>query len=76
MDFLISITSWLPIIFYRNNLLISRFPKSNRIKITSVENFEKNKDDLITNWLDYDLDISPKFNCEKILIPDYCFHGF
>jgi hypothetical protein len=48
-DFLIDINSWTSLTFYRNNSLISRYPESDRIKICSIDNFNKNIDLLTKN---------------------------
>ena len=49
------IASWSPTIFYKNNGLISVYPKTNRIKwVKGFSEFSKNREDIINNNLDYD----------------------
>jgi len=56
-DFLREICSWSTLVIHKNNWIISKFPKTNRIKsVVSNKDFEKNRDDLINNWIDYDFD--------------------
>jgi len=51
-EFLIEISSWTPVIFYKDYWVISRYPKTKRIKwVLSVEEFEKQRDNLSS--LDY-----------------------
>lgn len=55
--FLKEIVSWATIVLYRNNWIISKFPHTERIKnIIKNEEFEKNRDDLVKFWLDYNFD--------------------
>jgi len=52
-DFLKEIVSWTPVIFYKNNKMISRYPKTSRIKWTiDVKEFENQRDNLYSS--DYD----------------------
>gem|GEM_PF-1168729 len=49
-----TILSWLPFVLHKNNGMISRFPKSDRIKgVVKSSEFDKNSDDLINNGIDY-----------------------
>ena len=54
-DYLKEITSWSPIVFYKNNWLISVYPETNRIKwVQSFSEFASQREDVVNYWLDYD----------------------
>ncbi|MDP2090625.1 MAG: hypothetical protein Q8K30_03415 [Candidatus Gracilibacteria bacterium] len=54
LKFLLEITSWLPISFYKNNGNISKYHKSDRINICSIEEYQNNRDNLLLKGFYYD----------------------
>ena len=47
-DFVMGICSWFPMIFYKNNGIISRYPETKRItEILKSKDFENSRDGLI-----------------------------
>jgi len=68
-DYLKTIVSWSTFVLYKNNWLISKFPETNRIKkIISHKEFEKNRDNLIEKWIDYDFENNFFENYKKLLL--------
>jgi len=54
-DFVKEIASRCPFVFHNHAWVISRYPKTDRIKnVVSNSTFRENRDNLINNWLDYD----------------------
>jgi len=74
-DFLKEIVSWIPIVFYKNNWIVSRYPKTNRIKwVLSIKNYEENRDNLIKNWNNYNFSLNFLENFKNLYknIPHSC----
>jgi len=65
-DFLKEIVSWHPFILNKNSWLVSRFPKSSRVKICDKKEFEENRDDLVKSWINYDFEKDFLNNFEKL----------
>jgi len=51
-EFLMEICSWTPLVFYRNDKYISKFPVGNRSQITSFSDFESERENLNKNTID------------------------
>ncbi|MDD2870799.1 MAG: hypothetical protein PHS49_02315 [Candidatus Gracilibacteria bacterium] len=68
LEFLLEITSWLPISFYRNNGNISKYHKSDRINICSIEEYQKNRDDLLKKGFYYDYSKDFFSNYKKLFL--------
>jgi hypothetical protein len=63
------IVSWSPIVFYKNNWLISKFPKTDRIKkVIHYSEFEKNIENLMEKWIPYNFDVDFFENYKKLLL--------
>lgn len=71
-DFLKEIVSWKPLVFHKNNWLISVYPESERIKkICTFDEFEKNREELTKKWIDYDFNKTFLENFKKLLDDSY-----
>lgn len=58
-QFLKEIVSWQPIVFYKTDGVISRFPKTERIKsVVKCSNFDKINEDILSNGQDYNFALS------------------
>ena len=64
--FLMEIASWSGMAFYRNNWLISKYPESDRIKISSIKDYEDKVDEAIDYWNDYDFGKNGFENFQKL----------
>lgn len=53
-DFLREIASWITLSFYKNNGFISVYPKSDRVEVCSIKEFQENRDSLTEEWKEYD----------------------
>ncbi len=49
-DFVMDICSWWPIVFYKNNNIVSKFPPTNRSSIIPHLQFDSNRDGLIDRF--------------------------
>ncbi len=68
-DFLKEIVSWSPIVFYKNNWLISKFPETDRIKkVIHHSEFEKNIENLMEKWTPYDFGVDFFENYKNLLL--------
>lgn len=65
--FLKEIASWNPIILHRNNWIISRFPETERINITSISDYTKNRESLYWKWNQYIFENNFFSNFQKLL---------
>jgi len=67
-QFVKEIMSWTPLVFHRNNGLISRWPDTDRVKICSIKGFNESRDDLIkTTCRDYNFEKDFFNNYSKLL---------
>ena len=64
--FLVEIASWSGMAFYRNNWLISKYPESERIKISSIKDYEDKIDEAIDYWRDYNFNKSGFQNFQEL----------
>ncbi len=55
-NFLKEVVSWHPYILNKTDNLISRFPKSERIKIIDKDSFNESRDDLTKKWIEYNFE--------------------
>ncbi len=54
-DFLKEIVSWQPIVFYKTDGIVSRFPKTERIKsVVKYSDFDKVNEDIFDRGQEYD----------------------
>jgi hypothetical protein len=52
--FVREIVSWCNMVFQKNNWLISKYPSTDRIKISPMKQFNENNDNLVKLWVNYD----------------------
>ncbi len=57
-DFLMEILSFVPVVFYKYNNLISKFPPWERVQVISIDAFNSSRDRLIEKSNNYNLDES------------------
>jgi len=67
-DFLKEISSWCSFVFNKNKWLISKYPNTPRINICSMDDFNKNVDNLVKSWLEYDNKNNFFSNYKKLLL--------
>ncbi len=67
-EFLKEIASWRPLTFYKNGWLTSRYPSSNRINISSNDDYNKDYDSFTNFWINYDFDVDFFKNFKKIFL--------
>ncbi len=66
-NFLKEIASWRTVTFYKNNNLISKYPKECLKKIVDNLSFEKNRDSLIERWINFNFDKDFFKNFESLM---------
>ena len=56
-DFIKEIWSWIPIVLHKGKWEVSRYPETDRIKTIPTKEYEKNIEELLKYWLNYDFSI-------------------
>ncbi len=78
-EFLLEIPSWFPVVLWKNNGFISRFPQSWRVTITSKKNFDDLRDTLWEYWKEFEsgTDFFQQFQTlfQKVPLPNLLQYG-